>query len=109
LSQFGFGRDVGNGAQIRAYGTSARSLTAGLLSMTTVVVAAIGLTGCGGSKVDSEPVPECVQYETELASCFHRQTGAASQPSLIPKSKEDRDRIRQTCSENLARLRTACR
>jgi hypothetical protein len=58
--------------------------------------------------VPPEPVEECKQYEALIASCFHRETAFASHESLIPKTKSDRERIRQLCSENLQRLTTAC-
>jgi hypothetical protein len=57
-----------------------------------------------------EPVEECQQYEALRTSCLHRDAGwFAEQPALIPKDKADRERIRNVCSENLDRLRRACR
>jgi hypothetical protein len=57
-----------------------------------------------------EPVEECQQYEALRTSCLHRDAGGfAEQPALIPKDKADRERIRQVCSENLERLKRACR
>jgi hypothetical protein len=65
-------------------------------------------SGCS-SGVSSSPVPECQQYEATLSSCFHRPpSGLASQPSLIPKTKADLERIRATCATNLERLQRSC-
>lgn len=68
------------------------------------------LVACGGDAVDPTAVPECQLYEAKIASCLHRfSAGFATQASLIPKTKADRERIREQCSENLARLEKACR
>jgi hypothetical protein len=64
---------------------------------------------CGGHKDNGEPVPECRQYEGALDACFHRDSGFAERPEMIPMTKADRERIRDLCSANLARIRTACR
>ena len=75
----------------------------------TGILALLLSTACG-DRVPSDPVPECQAYEATLSSCFHRPpSGFATQASLIPKTKADRERIAQTCSANLARLKTACR
>jgi hypothetical protein len=66
------------------------------------------LCACGRTG-EHEPVPECVQYEAKMSACFHRDSGFASQPSLIPKTDADRDRIREICLTNLERLQVACR
>ncbi len=65
--------------------------------------------GVGAVAVPVETVPECVQYQTAFDACFHRDSGFATQPAMIPTTPADRDRIGAICSENLARLKTACR
>ena len=80
-------------------------------------MAAISLVAaCGGHKASSEdggvaiePVAECREYEDTLKTCFHRDTKFASQPGLLPKTDADRVRIGTLCSENVRRLKTACR
>jgi hypothetical protein len=72
---------------------------------------AVVMTGCGG-KHDSgapEPVEECKQYEVAVNRCLHRNIDFASQPSLLPATAVDRERIRAVCSENLQRIQKACR
>jgi hypothetical protein len=65
--------------------------------------------GCS-DHVAPVPVAECRQYEALVASCFHRPpSGFASQASLIPKTKAEREKIRQTCSTNFERMQVACR
>lgn len=60
------------------------------------------------SKDNVERVAECVDYETALDRCYNRHTAFASQPSVIPKSKEDLQRIRGLCSAALQQLRQVC-
>jgi hypothetical protein len=75
-----------------------------------LLVAAALSPGCARGDAEHQPVEECQQYEALRASCLHRDAGGfASQDQLIPKDKADRERIRQLCSENLGRLRRACR
>jgi hypothetical protein len=75
---------------------------------TLFTLAILALAGCGRSNRE-EPVEECQQYEALRSSCLHRDDKFASQKALIPKDEADRDRIRRLCSENLGRLRRACR
>jgi hypothetical protein len=83
------------------------------MSMKTVKVCAslflLLSFGCGCSKDNGDPVAECRQYEAALDACFHRDSGFAERPEMIPKTKDDRERIRNVCSANLARIRAACR
>jgi len=72
------------------------------------VVVLLGASACHSDTV-SDPVAECKQYESLMASCLHRDSSFASQPSLIPTSGADRERIREICLTNVARLRAACR
>lgn len=76
------------------------------------LVTASACRGCtlhhGETSSVPEPVPECEQYEATLNACHHRNLSIASDPSLLPKSDEDRARIKQFCSDNLARMRRAC-
>jgi hypothetical protein len=66
--------------------------------------------GCGGAKGShGETVPECRQYEQALDSCFHRDSGFAERPEMIPKTDADRKRIAELCMVNLARIKVACR
>lgn len=58
---------------------------------------------------EGERVAECVQYQSAFDACFHRDSGFASQPAMIPKTDGDRLRLRQVCSENLERLKASCR
>ena len=75
-----------------------------------VIATLVAFLGACSNHVASDPVPECQEYEATLSSCFHRPpSGFASQASLIPKTEQDRERIRETCSVNLARLKTSCR
>jgi len=55
-----------------------------------------------------EPVVECKQYEATLNNCQHTNLSVANHPSLMPKSDEDRQRIKEFCSDNLKRIRVAC-
>jgi hypothetical protein len=70
-------------------------------------------SGCGArGTTDSgapEPVPECLQYESALGTCFHRDVGFALQPGLLAQTDADRRRIGAMCTQNLKRLRAACR
>jgi hypothetical protein len=66
-------------------------------------------TGHVDKTADVEPVAECVQYQAALESCFHRDSSLAHDPTMIPKTPEDRVRIQQICADNLARLGKACR
>lgn len=80
---------------------------------------AVVLLACGGKTGDQpsavkdtnsvEPVAACVQYQSALDRCFHRETGFASDPTMLPKGPGDRERLERVCSENLARLTVACR
>jgi len=67
----------------------------------------VNLCACGSH--DTGLVAECQQYQAKLESCFHRPVPFASQASLNPKTDEERARVRQMCSANLARLETSCR
>jgi hypothetical protein len=40
---------------------------------------------------------------------MHRDGGFAEQAALIPRDRSDRERIQRLCTENLQRLRRACR
>jgi hypothetical protein len=73
-----------------------------------VLLPAIGCSG-KSDRVPSEPVPECVEYEKTVASCFHRPLAIANQPSLIPKTRGEREQIRALCTQNLNRIQSACR
>jgi hypothetical protein len=66
--------------------------------------------GCGGGKGSNngEPVAECRQYEAALDACYHRDSGFAEQPAMIPKTDADRKRIAELCTVNLARIKVAC-
>jgi hypothetical protein len=79
-----------------------------LAKIGTCAVVLLLLPGCARKDI-GEPVEECRQYEALQASCFHRDTGFASNQALIPTSTEDRERIRQICKTNLQRLQAACR
>jgi hypothetical protein len=84
-----------------------KSATGGLLL--ALMCALLGGCGSKGERsVAREPVEECKQYEALLASCLHRPMEFAKQESLIPKTHADRERIKQVCSENLQRLKSAC-
>jgi hypothetical protein len=72
-----------------------------------MVYALAALCACNQS-VKPEPIEECKQYEAALTSCFHRDSGFASQESVLPNTKADRERIRELCSQNLARIKRAC-
>jgi hypothetical protein len=72
-------------------------------------LAAISLVWGCNANVKPEPVRECSQYEAALDACFHRDSGFASQPSVLPKDDADRERIRSLCIENLERLPAACK
>lgn len=74
-----------------------------------VFLLAILLSGCGSKHDRPDPVPECVQYQAALDACFHRDSGFATQPAMIPTTRADRAHLQQVCSENLQRIRTACR
>jgi hypothetical protein len=80
------------------------------LAALLLVVAAVS-PACARGDARQEPVvEECQQYEALRTSCLHRDAGGfAEQPALIPKDEKDRERIRKVCSENLDRLRRACR
>jgi hypothetical protein len=43
-----------------------------------------------GLGVPAEPVPECIQYEQAVASCYRRKLPIATHPSLIPHTREVR-------------------
>jgi hypothetical protein len=96
-----------------AFNPQLRLLTAAVSGYVVLLL----LWGCSGKLREapsSEPekdeaIAECVQYETALKTCFHRDTGFASQEALIPKSESDRERLRILCTENLHRLGTGCR
>jgi hypothetical protein len=66
------------------------------------------LCACGGKGVNGETVPECRQYEAALDACYHRDSGFAEQPAMIPKTDADRKRIAELCTVNLARIKVAC-
>jgi hypothetical protein len=60
--------------------------------------------------MSEEPVAECVQYERAVADCYHRTDIAiASQPALIPHTREERSKIQELCRQNLERFKAACR
>jgi hypothetical protein len=83
-----------------------KTATTGLVGIFSVL---LSIPGCGGGD-SGEPVPECQRYEAAVSTCFHRPaSGLATQVALIPHTKAERDRIRQQCNENLARLESACR
>ena len=89
------------------------------MSRVVLLTFLVGVTACSGKTSDKgtadrtpsgvKAIPECVEYQSALERCFHRETGFATQPSMLPKNDEDRKRLQQMCSENLARLTTACR
>jgi hypothetical protein len=72
--------------------------------------------GCGGKSesrntgpVEMKPLEACLRYESVMNSCFHRNVSFAHQAELMPTSEADRERIETMCSDNLARVQTACR
>jgi hypothetical protein len=73
-----------------------------------LLILAIGLGACG-ERIKPEPVAECQAYEAALTACFHRPSQFSRQASLLPETRSQRKRIAQLCSDNLKRLRTACR
>lgn len=92
--------------------SSQRTRRLWLLSATSYAFAFALLSACGSHKSTSdkpEPVPECVEYERLLTTCYHRNVPFANQPILIPKTDSERDRVKALCSENIQRLMTACR
>ena len=78
------------------------------LLVVAFVSACHGCSSRHGEASAPEPVEECLQYEATLNACHHRNLSIANQPTLLRKSDEERDRIKQLCSENLQRIRTAC-
>jgi len=83
------------------------------VALTRVLIAAfiLGVGACGGrfGSQDSKPIPECEQYERVYNSCFHRNTSIADQPSFVARSAAERERITTICTDNLRRIRVACR
>jgi hypothetical protein len=79
-----------------------------MLSFHTLVLLTLACA-CGGKGSSGEAVPECKQYEAALDSCFHRDSGFAERPEMIPKTDADRKRIAELCTVNLARIKVACR
>ena len=81
------------------------------VSLVSVLAVLALACGCGGKRPssDAEPVAECAQFETAMNACFGRHSSVARTPALLPKSDADRERIRAMCSENLERIRIACR
>ena len=76
---------------------------------TFLAIAILG-TACSSRHPAEKKAPaECQQYEAALDRCFHRDSGFASQPALVPSSDADRVRIGKTCAENLERLPASCR
>jgi hypothetical protein len=84
-----------------ALGLGATALVAGFLSFSC--------SSGKGDAVPAGPVAECVAYQNLIGSCFHRALAIADDPSLIPKTRADRDRIQRVCADNLTRLRRECR
>jgi hypothetical protein len=68
-----------------------------------------GASSASGDGANPAPVEECKTYEAAVNACFHRNLSIAHQTSLLPKSEDDRRRIAALCTENLQRIRTACR
>jgi hypothetical protein len=71
------------------------------------------LMACGSKASPTDdsarPVDTCLEYETAIDTCLHRDAAIAHQPSLLAKTDAERGRIRAVCAENLRRLKTACR
>src|SRR5215472_7313412 len=80
-----------------------------------VVAVVVFVCACRGRSHDDhesariEPVEECKQYQALVASCLHRDIAFAEQEQLLPKTEADRAQIRQICTDNLGRLKRACR
>lgn len=88
-----------------------RSMVAGRMVAMLATLAAI-LCACSGrapSSDDPAPIEECTLYEQALDACIHRDTHFSAQPALVATSDAARERIRSMCTENLRRLRDACR
>lgn len=66
-------------------------------------------SGRGSHAAEKKAPVECQQYEAALDRCFQRDSGFASQPSVIPSSDAERIRIGKACAENLQRLPASCR
>ena len=85
-----------------------------MLAMLVASVAACGgrSSGSGSTSnqtVDSaKPIPECVEYERAFARCNGVSPPIAAQPSLLPTTDADRERIKLLCAANLQRLNQAC-
>jgi hypothetical protein len=80
-----------------------------ILACHSLVLLLLGLAcACGGKGGSGDTVPECKQYEQALDACYHRDSGFAEQPSMIPKTDADRKRIAELCKVNLARIKVAC-
>jgi hypothetical protein len=76
-----------------------------------IVTVCASLVSCSsqGDSVLQKPVPACVDYQQAFAKCFHRDVAEANQPSLIPKTRAEFERISNLCTENMGRIQATCR
>ena len=75
-----------------------------------ILAVLVGLGACQlAGPGEPQPVPECQAYERELASCTGTTLPVATQPAVMASSEADRTRLKAMCSDNLARLKRACR
>jgi hypothetical protein len=93
-------------AQHRAFRAQVLALA---LGGTVTAAAACGGHKASGSAPNAEPVAECLQYQSLMQRCLHRDVPMTQNMMQLVKTDADRERFRAVCSENLERLSAACR
>jgi hypothetical protein len=102
------------GTKAALYGRHERGRRFVRAAIGLVLVTALG-AACGSrSKDELAPLPEeCSELASKLGSCFHApemvERTKASFPTVKREDREGLERLRTTCSKNLADLKGDCR
>ena len=93
-----------------------RSLWFSPLTPFAMAAITVGFGACSSSireHHDAEEIEECAAYFAKARACFGERAqvagaAVANASNVMRKSDADRERVRATCSRDLARLDRAC-
>jgi hypothetical protein len=75
-----------------------------------VLLSLASLAGCNRSRpAEPEPISECEEYQRTFRRCTGIAAPIATEAAALVQSKEERSRLAEACSSNLAQLQQACR
>jgi hypothetical protein len=73
-----------------------------------IVGAALTTAKCNFDRRLDLPVPECEALDRALSACTHQPSAIARQPSALPKTAHEQQRLAELCAANLDRVHRSC-